>query len=155
MNSWLCLKTKKYDRSEESDNTTNESLEGSMSHRLIERLSIIGSEAVEDSRVESCLVSHIHSVVYDDDRDHETDGELVTPWSILEPHSGRECDDKCRVSRWHPATSEHPSKWESPLESMNYSLHYDSDYQWDEWYDDRVCLEKCMNSWEHIRQLWG
>lgn len=115
-----------------------------MSHRFIECLSVIWSESIEYSGMETCLIPDIHRIIDDDDREYETYCEFIAPGTIDESHRCRKCYDKCRMCRWHTTTSEHPSKGESSLQCMNESLYHYRYQEWYYWYNNDMIYQKCM-----------
>lgn len=143
------LESEKYSCRSKSNNSTGKSLYGSMSKCLIECFTVIWSQFIECLGMEPCLVSYIHCIVDDNDREYEAYHEFIAPGTVFDPHSSCKRNDKCRVCWWHTTTSKHIRDAKSSLQCMNESLQYNSKKKCWKWYQDSIWIQVCLELIKH------
>ncbi len=120
-----------------------------MSESFIEFFTIVRSEFIECLCMESSLISYIHRIINDDNREYKTNEKHITPWTILDTHRCCKWYNKCWVRRRHTTTSEHIGKTKSSLSCMNNTLEKYSNEKRYKWNQECVWEQVCLELIEH------
>lgn len=136
-----------------ANNTSDKCFNRSMTYWFIERFSIIGCEIIECTSMESCLKSHIHSIIDNNDGEYETDSELIAPYIMFDSHSRCKCYNKGRMCWWHTSTSEHIRYTEFSIKCMNNSLDNNREYKGCKW-NNQCMFRKIWLKEIEIHTIW-